>query len=422
MGSQASALARPRFAGRRQTLLARNPALARMIGASFVSSAGDRLHQLALAALILALTDSMASAGLVFVVSMLPYVLFGLVTGTLVDRWDRRRTLVGADLVRGVLVVIIPLAAFVSLPMVYVLLFVLSCATMTFAAARQAAVPDLVAAEDLTAANSLFQTANYLADVLGFPLAAAFVAALTQAVGPFQGAQAAFAVDAGSYLLSALLLLGLPLRGQIGSRAEPLRTIPTRIREGLAFLRDHAQVRTNTVLLTLGPLLLGSMHTLWIGFAWRVSNTGAVGYGVTETANAAGTLLGLWLLQVLMRRLNKGRVIVLGFLVMGLAILCAGLTDSLAVVAALAAVGGMGNILFIVPSITLVQQQTPSELRGRVFGARFMLTYGAFAASNALAGSLSDLVGVSRLLVALGGGMALMALIAAGVRSAREAD
>ena len=100
MSSQIGALARPRglaLATRwRSSLLGRNRALSQMLVAGFVSTSGDRLHQVALAALVLGMTNSIASAGLVFVVSMLPYVLFGLLVGALVDRWDRRTTMVVA--------------------------------------------------------------------------------------------------------------------------------------------------------------------------------------------------------------------------------------------------------------------------------------------------------------------------------------
>src|SRR6266511_3086373 len=122
----------------RRSLLGRHPALARMLLAGFISTIGDRLHQMAMAALILGMTDSMASAGLVFVVSTIPYALFSLPAGALVDRWDRRLTMVCADLVRGILVVLIALAALVILPLVDVLLFLLTCAALAFTPARQA--------------------------------------------------------------------------------------------------------------------------------------------------------------------------------------------------------------------------------------------------------------------------------------------
>ncbi len=393
-----------------------------MLLAGFISTIGDRLHQMAMAALILGMTDSMASAGLVFVVSTIPYALFSLPAGALVDRWDRRLTMVCADLVRGILVVLIPLAALVHLPLVYVLLFLLTCATLAFTPARQAMVPDLVAPEELSGANSLFQAVNYAVDLLAFPVAGVLVAGLIAMLGTVRGTQVAFACDALSYLASALLLVRLPVVQRAAAQArEPLRRLPRQVAEGLRFLRSNAQVRTNTVLLTVGPLLLGSLHTLWIGFAWRVSETGAFGYGVVEMSNALGTLAGLLLLPRISRLVNPGRVIVIGLAIMGAAIAVAGQTDSLAVVAVLAAVCGLGNMTFLVPSITLVQRQTPAALRGRVFAVRLMFTYSAFSLSNAVAGGLSDVVGVSPLLVVLGSGMLLLAACATLVPSAREA-
>jgi len=425
MSSQAVALPgrRQALAGRfRASLPGRHPALMRMLLAGFISSSGDRLHQVALAALILGMTNSMASAGLVFVVSTLPYVMFGLLVGALVDRWDRRTTMVLADLVRGVLVVLIPVAATISLPLVYPLLFALTCATIAFHPARQSSVPDLVGADELSSANSLFQAVNYMVDLLAFPVAGLVVAALIERLGTYRGTQVVFAVDALSYLCSALLLLRLPVvKRSVMLAREPLRRLPNQVADGLRFLRDHSAVRTNTILMTIGPLTLGSLHTLWIGFAWRVSNTGTFGYGVTEMANAIGTLLGLLVLRTLSRRVNPGRAILIGFALMGAAIATAGLTDSLAVVALLAALAGMGNVTFLVPSITLVQRHTPAELRGRVFAVRLMLTFGAFSISNAVAGGLSDVVGVSPLLLVLGSGMLLLAAGGALFHSAREA-
>jgi hypothetical protein len=258
--------------------------------------------------------------------------------------------------------------------------------------------------------------------LLAFTLAGLLVAPLVERMGTFQGTQVAFAVDALSYLVSALLLVRLPLVRHLSEAArEPLSRLPSQVLAGLRFVLDNPWVRANTVLLTFGPLMLGSLHTLWIGFAWRVSNTGTFGYGVTETANAVGTLTGLLMLSRVSRRTNPGRVILLGLAIMGSAVAAAGLTDSLALVTVLAAICGVGNMLFLVPSITLVQRQTPSALRGRVFAVRLMLTFGAFAISNAIAGVLSDVVGVSPLMLVFGGGMLLLAVCASFAHSAREA-
>ncbi|HEV7663420.1 MAG TPA: MFS transporter, partial [Chloroflexota bacterium] len=308
MSSQATVLGQPvrhwapydRIA---RSLVGRNAVLRRVLLAGFVSSCGDRLHQVALAALVLGMTDSMASAGLVFVVSTLPYALFGLPIGAFVDRWDRLTAMIASDLIRGVVVLAVPVAAFVNLPLVYPLLFGLTCATMIFQPARQAAIPDIVGADDLPAANILFQAVNYLVDIVALPVAGLLVVFCTLQLGLQRGAVALFSLDALSYLVSAGLLLGVPRRPSLRQESDTAAVpFASQIMEGLRFLRTNPALRTNTLLLTLGPLLLGSLHTLWIGFAWRVSNTQTVGYAVVETANAVGTLLGLWLLPQMLAR------------------------------------------------------------------------------------------------------------------------
>ena len=394
-----------------------------MFLAGLVSTIGDRVHLVALAALILGLTDSMSDAGLVFVVSTLPYLLFGLVAGVLVDRLDRRWTLVGADLVRAALVAAIPGAALLSLPLVYVLLFAVMSATVLFRPAQQAILPDLVASDELSSANGLLQAAAYTADLIGYPLAAGLIGILLGRLGSRTGMQLAFGLDAVSYVVSAWLLWRLRVRPQ--SRAAVrlgLGGVPGHVVEGLRFLFGRSQLRAIALLLTIGPLLLGAMHTLWVGFAWRISHTDALGFGITELCNALGTLAGLGVLSRLGRRLNKGQVILVGFGLMAAAMAGVGLTDSLALAALLAALGGAGNMLLIVPSLTLLQQQTPGELRGRVFAVRAMLTYTAFSISNAAAGAWSDALGVGPLLVLLGGAGLLAATLASLVPTIRRAE
>jgi MFS family permease len=399
-----------------------NGSVKRLLLASFLSTAGDRIHQVALVALILSVTGSLAEAGLVFVVSTLPYLLFGLVSGALVDHFDRRRTLLAMDLVRAVIVLVIPFAAAFSLPVVFPLLFLLTCASMVFAPAQQAAVPDFVEGDDLTRANSLFQVSSYLADLVVFPLGAALVSFMVVQFGPFRGTQFAFALDALSYLASALLLCRLPFVRRAAVRAKlTVEGLRQQIVAGLRYMWSNPQLRANTVLFVFGPLLLGSLNTLWIGFAWRVSHTDAWGYGLTEAATAVGTLGGLWVLQSLSRRFNKGRTIALGFATMGAAVLAVGFTDSLWVAVVLAAVAGAGNMLFLVPSITMVQQQTPPAMCGRVVGVRHMLTFTAFMVSNAAAGLLADQIGVSPLLALLGAGMVAVGGVAILARTTREA-
>ena len=139
--------------------------------AAFVSLLGDRLHQVALAFLVLGITGSPLAVGLVFVAATLPNLLLGPIAGALVDRWDLKRTLVASDLLRAVLVVLIPVAAAVDIRLVYPLVFLLTCVSIFFRPARAAVLPRLVREEDLLTANSAMWVGETLADVLGYPLA-----------------------------------------------------------------------------------------------------------------------------------------------------------------------------------------------------------------------------------------------------------
>ena len=405
------------------SLLARNPALRRVFAAGLVSGVGDRLNQIALAALILALTNSVAQAGVVFIVSLVPYILFGLIAGALVDRWNRRWCLVGADLSRALLVALIPLAAGVNLPLVYALLFGITCARMVFTPAQQAVVPDLVSREDLVKANSLIRTAQHFTDVIGFPIAGALVAALIAQLGPVAGAQVAFALDALSFAGSAALLWGLPaVERPVGAAHVARESLAAQIGVGLRFLFGHRGVRINTILFTLGALMLSSVQVLWVAFAWRASDSGAAGYGLLTALMGAGTFCGVLVVPRVSARLGKGRTILLGFAVMGSALVGMGLTESLVPAALCAFVSGLGNMLFLVTSVAYVQQHTPSELRGRVFGVRLMLTYAAVSTSNAVAGWLADSLGAHVPMLILGGCAIAMAAIAYLIPAAREAN
>jgi MFS family permease len=400
--------------------LAGSPAVRRIVASGLVSGLGDRLTTVALASLVLGLTGSVAQASLVYAASAAPYVLFGLVVGALVDRWDRRTSMVRADLVRVLVALCVPWAAGVDAPLVYLLVFGATCAKIVFVPSQQAILPELVGPGELTAANSLVRAAQYFTDLIGYPIAAGLVAVLVERLGTVQGTGVAFGLDALSFLGSAAILRGLPATS--GAAApRPEGSLGREVATGLRFLLSQPHVRANTVLLTVLPLLLASMNTLWIGFAWRVSETGAFGFGVINSAMAAGVLLGAGLLGRVSARVNKGRLILWSVALFGVAVCLASTTASLWLAAALAGVTGLANIGFLVPSVTLVQQQTPSELRGRVLGVRLMLTYAAFAASNAAAGALSERLGVETLMLWVGAATLALAVAAYAWPALREA-
>ncbi|HXI44877.1 MAG TPA: MFS transporter, partial [Candidatus Acidoferrales bacterium] len=168
-----------------------------------VSLIGDRVHQVALAFLVLRATDSPIAVGAVFLVATLPNLLFGPIAGTLVDRWDHREVMIVSDLLRAGIVLLIPIAAVTNLALVYPLVFLVTTISIFFRPAKGAIVPRIVAADDLIPANSALWIGETFADIGGFVLAGLFVALL--------GSQLplAFWVDAVTYLASAVLVASI---------------------------------------------------------------------------------------------------------------------------------------------------------------------------------------------------------------------
>jgi hypothetical protein len=119
-----------------------------------ISMFGDRLHQVALAVLVYGATSSPLLTGLVFLAATLPNVLLGPIAGTFVDRWDHKQVLVVSDLLRAVLVLILPVAALHNIALVYPLVFAITTVSLFFRPAKAAVLPRIVAPRDLMAANS----------------------------------------------------------------------------------------------------------------------------------------------------------------------------------------------------------------------------------------------------------------------------
>src|ERR1035437_4007251 len=134
-----------------------------------------------------------------------PSFLVGPVAGALVDRWDRKRVMVGSDLIRAAIVMAIPLVATIHVGLVVALVFVLAVVSSFFRPARVAALPQVVADEDLLSANSAMWIADTASDLVGYGLGGLFVAFLGPAL------VLAFWLDGASYLASALLVAAVAI-------------------------------------------------------------------------------------------------------------------------------------------------------------------------------------------------------------------
>jgi MFS family permease len=427
--------------------LALNGSFTVLWSGQLISLFGDRLHQVALAAAVLITTGSPIASALVFVAAFLPNLLFSAIAGTFVDRWDQKEVLIVSDLLRAAVVLLIPMAVATNVLLVYPFVFVLTTISIFFRPARVAILPRIVAKDELVTANSSLWVGETVADVIGFPLAGLFVAALGAAI------PIAFWLDATTYIASAALLSTLIIRPAAGEATgdardedvatdDDLATTPAaahatpsasavgsfiaELHAGYRYLRHEPTLFANTVQASVAQLNVGVLTALMPTFALTVFGNEPVGweaiYTFIESSSGVGNLLGGFVIGLIGGTIAKGRLISAGYVAWGILTVLFALAGNLPLVLGLAFGSGIANMVFIIPSQALFQERTPAELMGRVVSFRFQLVFGAMAVAMAVGGVLSTIIPVTSVIALFGVvtvGAGLAGFVVPAIRDAR---
>lgn len=382
-----------------------------------ISMMGDWVLFIALPIYIYQLTGSTLATSAMFVARLVPALLFGSVAGVFVDRWDRKRTMVVANLLLAV--ILLPLLALRSADLVwiaYVVGFVQASVSQFFRPAENAFLPRLVAEEDLLAANSLNALNNNLARLLGPALGGAVM-------GGF-GISAVVLIDAGSFLMAAGLIAVIRTSGQVVKEASDPAAVAQRAWrrvwrewvEGMALLRRHrviAALVTVSAISALGEGVFGVMFVVWVH---DVLGGGSRELGWLMSAQAVGGLLGGALLGSSAHRFSPVRVFGLGSLVFGVLDLAlfnyplflSGIWIGIVLIGLV----GIPTISAGAGFMTMLQQAVPDAYRGRVFGISGTIAALLQLAGTLIAGTLGGVVGPIVLLNIQGGSYVLMGVLA----------
>jgi MFS family permease len=399
--------------------LVRNRSFSLLWVGQLISFFGDRVHLVALGVLVTQLGTPL-DLGITLGATAVPNVVLGPLAGALVDRWDRRATMIVCDVIRAGLVLLVPVAVGISMWMVYVLAFLVATVGLLFRPAKAAVVPAIVSEEQLVTANSASSMSETLADLLGYPVAAVIVAALASLIG------AAFVLDAGTYLVSALLIWGMTVPQQeLNAERFSAGAIWREMVEGWNFLTRQAELLANTVVSTIAQLAFGAEIVCSFLYAKEVLDQSFLpfpeNYGWMASALGLGSVLGGLVIGSVATRTPKGPMTIGGFILLGISLLAAGLVRNPYAAIGLFFMIGVANMLYLVPTITLFQERTPQRLFGRVVSSRQALTFGAMALSQGLAGYLAGIIGSAEVLMLGGGLIAAAGLIGIFVPAMRNA-
>jgi MFS family permease len=350
--------------------------------ATLGSTFGTLLATVALVVDVKDRTQSGPWVGLLLLAEFLPSVLVGLFFSPLLDRLSRRGAMIAADLARAAVFFALPFTS--SAGEIVALAGVAGLATGFFRPASYAGLPNLVAAEDLAAANAVLQTAENVSWTGGPVLGGILVAAA--------GPHAAYWINGVSFVVSAALVSGIPARLLQIARAESRGHLRD-LRDGLAFVLGSRPLRTVLVVWTIALLAAAAINTTEVFLAKDSLAAGDFGYGLLFGSIGLGLSIGSFGVGTLLDRRPLGQVyggaIVLNAIAFGLA----AIAPTVWVAAAFCVVGGIGNGSAIVCNSLLVQRGAPDEVRGRAFTVIMSVNYIAFALGFVAGGLLDDRLG-----------------------------
>jgi MFS family permease len=410
-----------------------------------ISFIGDYFYWLAIPIMVERLTGSSLLVGLSVIASALPMLVVGPVAGVFVDRWDRKRTMIVADLLRAGLVL---LCLFVRTPdqvwIYYIVAFLMSSVSRFFFPAQNAVLPLIVRDEDdLLAANGLMQIVQTLGLLIG-PAIAGFSIALW-------GGQVAFVVDSTTFLLSAAAITSMTVprttagRPAVGAEDGEMAAVWAELREGVAYLFGNRTMVGILLCLSVVQLGVGAMNVIWVPFMQRTFGLGPEGLGAVDMAQGLGMALGGVTLGFVAARFSKRNLAGWSIILIGGMIALIGLAPPLSLVnlsPGLATQASMAEmtvgqrllhmpllLLFyamllgiaLVPAqsalMTMMQLAVPDLKRGRVGSALNALTTAAGLFSMAAAATLGEVLQLrliyvfAGLIVGAGGLVGLFVLV-----------
>ncbi|WP_327047552.1 MFS transporter [Microbispora sp. NBC_01189] len=388
-----------------------------LLGAYLTSSVGNWMYRLTLPLLVLHLTGSALATGALYALEYLPYLLLAMFGGVIADRFDHRRVLIAGDLVAGV--VACALALFVMAGarpvwLIFALTFLLACAEPLYQPAFQSILPALVPPRRLATANARVHMGDYALGTVGPLIGATAVMAL--------GYQTAIFLDAGTFFVSALLILFIGRKAARPGRAAGRKSVFGDIREGLRYL-----FRENRIVLSSALLAMAGNFTIWLALAGLVfylteyHRFTPAQIGVVYAMQGVGAVLGAAAAGRLLRRHPPGTLLTAAMAVGGLAVLClvparGPVAIGAAWLAQFAAAGVVG-----VSALTLRQRLVPERLLGRVLATTRMFGFASIPLASIVTGVLEHTLHDTHVVLAFVGVSWLLLSVAVSRSPLRDA-
>jgi CRP-like cAMP-binding protein len=307
-----------------------------------------------------------------------------------VDRFDRKRIMIFADLIRLLIVASIPFLVNIHIAWLYVMVMLSASVTQFFSPANDSILPEIASEEELGAANAIMAIAQFGSTAVGFALAG--LLASTQSIN------VVFWIDAGTFAFSAAMISLVKIPPLVVDELTTVREMIRNLTFGAKFILRTPVLRSMN--LSKVPVLLafGLQNVLLLPFTLVALKASEFEYGIQEGLTSVGFVLGSLLMARLSDRLREGQWLVLSYLGMGLFGLLYAIQTNIWLAIVLISISGALNAPSFVAARLINQRNTPREMRGRVFSTSGVISTIVFLVGMGLAG-LADVIDVRFLFV-----------------------
>ena len=343
-----------------------------------VTEMGTSLTLLAASIYVYKVTGSALNVGLMMMASAAPSLLVGLIAGVFVDRYDRKKIMIIADLIRAVLILAIPLLLPSGIGWMYILIMLSSTVGQFFNPAHASVLPEIASEEELNAANSLMAISSFGSLVIGYAAAGLITSSLS--------IEWAFYIDAATYLISASLIFLTRIPTIQGDENTSISSVIHNLKSGVRVITTTDSLRSMFIAYGVIGIAFGFSNAIRLPFTIHALNSTEFVYGLLESAALVGFVIASLLIAKVGDRLREGQWLAMSFIGMAFTGIIFSFSTVVWLALAITALEGFMNAPSVIARALVIQRNTPREARGRVFSAFFVTRDVMFMVGMAMAG------------------------------------
>ncbi len=378
------------------------PGLARLWAAQIVSIFGDFLAIFAVFSLVaFRLHGSPTQVSFILVAYLLPLAFIGPVAGALVDRWNIKTTMIASDLIRAALATLLIFAR--DLNQLYAIFFALSAVSSFFLPAQSIAIRTIVPKTGLMSANALMAQAVQVTQIVSPAIAGALVAWL--------GPNSCFWIDSFSFVLSGALIWTLTIDHQPATGPITVGSIASAVLQGMKFILTHSAVSFVILAMTAGMFAIRCFSALIAVYVRDVLMAGSVLFGALSSLVGIGMIAGTQSINKFGKSKPRNYLVIAGLFGIAVAILEVAIAGSVAGTVVGMFALGFCVAFILIPAQTLLQEETPRDMMGRVSSSLWSVLSFAQIGAMLIAGPVAQSIGIRNLYY----GSGLVLLLIAGI-------